>query len=190
MKPLRARTSAVAPQLGPVLARMIAEAVARASGYGPVHVAPSTDCRATASAIILASTGPSWGATALVAARSGFIATGQVTGTPGRTVWWQSSNGRNWRILPSYPPLGPTTCTGEGCGGQPNGVLVSDGRQMLALRGGADAGVWTSSDGLAWQRLAITGDIPSEQATEAFLMPGGVLLSDGTATWFGYAEAR
>src|SRR5450756_1908505 len=48
MKPLRAATSAVAPQLGPVLARMIAEAVARASGYGPVHVAPSTDCRATA----------------------------------------------------------------------------------------------------------------------------------------------
>src|SRR5450759_4620058 len=48
MKPLRAATSAVAPQLEPVLARVVVEAVARASGYGPVHVAPSTDCRATA----------------------------------------------------------------------------------------------------------------------------------------------
>src|SRR5450759_4364385 len=165
-------------------------AVALQSVDGATWTGPYPLALATASAIILASTGPSWGATALVAARSGFVATGQVTGTPGRTVWWQSSNGRNWRALPSYPPLGPTTCTAEGCGGQPNGVLVSDGRRMLALRGGADAGVWTSSDGLAWQRLAVTGDIPHEQATEAFLMPGGVLLSDGTATWFGYAEAR
>src|SRR5450756_1947153 len=48
MRPLRARTSAVAPQLEPVLERVVVEAVARASGYGPVHVAPSTDCRATA----------------------------------------------------------------------------------------------------------------------------------------------
>jgi hypothetical protein len=105
-------------------------------------------------------------------------------------VWWQSSNGRNWRALPSYPPLGPTTCTAEGCGGQPNGVLVSDGHRMVALRGGADAGVWTSSDGLAWQRLQVTGDIPGEQATQAVLLPGGVLLSDGTTIWFGEAQGR
>jgi hypothetical protein len=61
---------------------------------------------------------------------------------------------------------------------------------MVAMRGGADPGVWTSTDGLAWQRLPVTGDIPSEQAQQAVLMPGGVLLSDGTTTWFGEAVTK
>ena len=60
--------------------------------------------------------------------------------------------------------------------------------RMVALRGGADAGTWTSSDGLAWQRLPVTGDLPNDQATQAVLLPGGVLLSDGTTTWFGDAH--
>lgn len=165
-------------------------AVALQSVDGARWTGPYPLALATASAITLASTGPSWGATVLVAARSGFIATGHVTGTPGRTVWWQSSNGRNWRAVPTYPPLGPTTCTGEGCGDQPNGVLLGDGHRMLALRGGGDAGVWTSADGLSWRRLAVTGDTPVAQATQAILLPGGVLLSDGTTCWFGYVEAR
>jgi hypothetical protein len=61
---------------------------------------------------------------------------------------------------------------------------------MVALRGGSDAGVWTSSDGLTWQRLPVSGDIPAKEAAQAVLLPGGVLLSDGTTTWFGEAEAR
>ena len=114
----------------------------------------------------LASTGPSWEATALVAGRNGLIAVGQVLATPGATLWWQSADGRDWRPLPTWPPLGPTTCTGEGCGSGPNGALVGDGHRMVALRGGADAGAWTSADGLAWQRLAVTGDLPSEAGDE------------------------
>jgi hypothetical protein len=61
---------------------------------------------------------------------------------------------------------------------------------MLALRGGADAGVWTSADGLAWQRLPVTGDIPGEDAMDAVLLPGGVLFSDATTTWFGEAVTK
>jgi hypothetical protein len=61
---------------------------------------------------------------------------------------------------------------------------------MVAVRGGHDAGVWTSWDGPAWSRLAVTGDIPSEQAQQAVLMPGGVLLSDGTTTWFWEAVTK
>ena len=34
------------------------------------------------------------------------------------------------------------------------------------------------------------GDLPSEQATQAVLLPGGVLLSDGTTTWFGEAITK
>jgi hypothetical protein len=145
---------------------------------------------ATASGVILASTGPSWTATGLVAARSGLIATGTVLAKPGAVLWWQSTTGRDWRPLPNWPPLGPTTCQGEGCGSGPNGTLVGDGHRMVALRGGADAGVWTSADGLTWQRLAVTGGVPDEQAMQALLLPGGVLLSDGTTTWFGEAQAR
>jgi hypothetical protein len=61
---------------------------------------------------------------------------------------------------------------------------------MVALRSGADAGVWTSTDGLTWQRLAVTGDMPSDQAVNAVLLPGGVLLSDRTTTWFGEAQGQ
>ncbi|MHB8397874.1 MAG: hypothetical protein ACYDCI_02945 [Candidatus Limnocylindrales bacterium] len=158
------------------------DGVAWAGPY-PLHLV-------SASGIILASTGTSWGATALVAARRGLIAVGVVFATPGGGLWWQSAHGRDWRALPTYPPLGPTTCTGEGCGGQANGALVGDGERMVALRGGVAGGVWTSSDGLTWRRLAVAGDLPSEQATQAVLLPGGVLLSDGTTTWFGEAEGR
>jgi hypothetical protein len=153
------------------------------SGPYPLHLFSS-------SGVILASTGPSWGARVLVAGRDGLIAVGGVISTPGASLWWQSANGRDWQPLPTYPPLGPTTCTGEGCGGQPNGTLVGDGHRMVALRGGADAGVWTSSDGLAWRRLPVGGDLPSEQAMRAVLLPGGVLVTDGTTTWFGEANVR
>jgi hypothetical protein len=145
---------------------------------------------ATASAVILASTGPSWGATGLVAGRDGLIAVGTFVATPGAALWWQSANGRDWRSLPTYAPLGPTTCTGEGCGSWPNGALVGDGHRMVALRGGVDAGAWTSSNGVAWQRIPVTGDIPDEQAMNATLLPGGVLLSDATTTWLGEAQGH
>ena len=78
----------------------------------------------------------------------------------------------------------------DGCGSQPNATLVGVGYRMVAVRGGHDAGVWTSWDGLMWQRLPVSGDIPSEQAMNAVLLPGGVLLSDRTATWFGEAVTK
>jgi hypothetical protein len=163
-------------------------AVAFQSVDGTTWTGPYALSMPMASAFILASTGPSWGATGLVAGRSGLIGVGHVLATPGETLWWQSANGRDWRAMPKWPPLGPTTCQGEGCGSQPNGALVGDGHRMVALRGGVDAGVWTSADGLAWQRLPVTGDIPGEWATQAVLLPGGVLLSDGTTYWFGEAQ--
>ena len=127
--------------------------------------------------------------TSLVIARGGMIAVGRGVTTPGAAVWWQSSNGRDWRALPGFPPLGPAACTGSGCNPTPNGALVSDGQRMLAERGGADPAAWISSDGIAWRQLRVTGDVPGELATQAVLLPGGVLLTDGTTTWFGEAHA-
>ena len=144
----------------------------------------------SATGVVLPGIGSSWAANGLVAARHGLIATGAVVANPGAALWWQSANGRDWRALPNWPPLGPTTCTGEGCGNWPNGALVGDGHRMVAVRGGADAGVWTSADGLAWSRLPVTGDLPAKEAMSAVLLPGGVLLSDGTTTWFGEAVTK
>ncbi len=167
-------------------------AAAFTSADGTTWTGPSALLDPTASGM-LTSSGASWGASALVAARDGLIATGGFFATPGATLWWHSADGRAWQALPGYPPLGPTTCIGEGCGGGPDGSLLGDGERMVALRGGADAGVWTSLDGLVWQRLAVSGDGPDAAATAAGtdhpprLLPWGVLASDGTTTWFGAA---
>ena len=125
----------------------------------------------------------------LVVGRDGMVAIGRGVTAPDITRWWSSTDGRRWAAMPTFTLLGPTTCTGEGCGSQPNGALVGDGTRMVAVRGGADAGAWTSSDGLAWQRLAFTGDIPADQATRAILLPGGVLLTDSATAWFGAATS-
>ena len=126
----------------------------------------------------------------LVVALDGVVAVERDDTTPGAARWWQSADGREWRPLPVFPPLGPTTCVGEGCGPQPNGALVGDGNRMVAARGGAHAAAWTSSNGLTWRRLRVTGDIPDEQARQAVLLPGGVLFTDGTTTWYGEAQTR
>ncbi len=123
----------------------------------------------------------------LVVARDGIIAVGRDVTTPGAIHWWQSSDGRRWQPLPTFAPLGPTMCTGDGCGLQPDGAVAGDGQRMLAVRGGPDAGAWESSDGHSWRQLDMTGEVPGEGATWATLLPGGVLVTDGATTWFGEA---
>jgi len=167
-------------------------AVALQSTDGATWSGPYVLLDPTAS-VMLASTGESWGASDLVVGSDGLIAVGRFFATLGATLWWRSADGRTWQLLPGYPPLGPTTCIGEGCGSQPDGSLVGDGGRMVALRGGSDAGVWASADGLVWRILAVSGDVPDAQATTAgvgnqpVLLPGGILVSDGTTTWFGEA---
>lgn len=127
----------------------------------------------------------------LVVGRDGVVAVGRGVTTPDPTLWWQSPDGRRWTALPTFQPLGPTvTCTGEWCGQQPNGTLVGDGQRMVAVRSGTDGGAWTSTDGLTWNRLRLTGDVTTERATPATLLPGGVLFSDGTTSWYGEAQGR
>ena len=147
----------------------------------------------SATAAVTMSTGADWGVDRLVVGRGGMIADGRFIATPGATLWWQSATGDHWRLLPAYPPLGPTTCTGQGCGGQPAGLLVGDGQRMLALRGGPQAAAWTSGDGLRWQALSVGGQVLPPAATQdrlpvtAAVLPGGVVVSDGTNAWFASA---
>jgi hypothetical protein len=123
----------------------------------------------------------------LVVGRNGLVAVWRGVTTLGGTMWWQSPDGRHWAAMPTFAPLGPTTCVGGGCGAQPYGALVGDGNVMVAVRGGPAAEGWISSDGRQWRRVSMSGDIPSADATNATLLPGGVLLTDGTTTWFGAA---
>lgn len=125
--------------------------------------------------------------TALVVGRDGLIAVGRGVASPGASLWWSSTDGRSWALLPTFAPLGATTCTGEGCGLRPAVGLVGDGQRLLAVRGGPNAGAWQSLDGQSWQRLSVSGEIPSPDATQATLLPGGVLLTDGSTTWYGEA---
>jgi hypothetical protein len=126
--------------------------------------------------------------TSLVVGRDGMVAVGRDVAAPGITRWWSSTDGRRWAAMPTFSPLGPTTCN-EGCGILPYGALIGDGQRMVLVRGGTDAGVWTSMDSLAWSRLPPAGDVPTEQAIGEVLLPGGVLVTDGTTAWFGAATS-
>jgi hypothetical protein len=126
----------------------------------------------------------------MVPGRGGMIAIGRELAPPGAGLWWQSSDARAWHPMPRFLPLGSVTCTAAGCGGQANGLLAGDGQRMLAVRGGTDARVWTSVDGVTWKSLAITGDPPTDQASRVVVLPGGLLLFGGSTTWFGEAIAR
>lgn len=121
----------------------------------------------------------------LAVGRDGLIAVGAAT-TRGVTGRWQSADGRRWTALPELPP-GPPTCAGEGCASQPDGALGGDGDRLVVVRGGPDARAWVSTDGRSWRGLTMTGDIPPVGATRATLLPSGILVTDGSATWFGEA---
>lgn len=118
----------------------------------------------------------------------GMIATG-IGGSPGTALWWRSLDGRHWKPLPTFLPLGAVKCGGENCGPQPDGTLIGDGHRLVAVRGGSDAAAFVSTDGQHWTTLALSGDIPSAHG-QAILLPGGVLVSDGETTWFGQAVSR
>ena len=69
-------------------------------------------------------------------------------------------------------------------------MLAADGTRLLALRGGPDAAAWESSDGSTWQPLRMTGDAPPGLAFSLVLLPGGVLVNDGTTSWYGAATGN
>ena len=129
-------------------------------------------------------------AASLIVGRDGLVAVGSDSRAPGGVLWWHSDDGRRWQAVPTFEPLRPEACAGPGvaCTSEPNGTIVGDGQRIAALRGGAEAAAWVSSDGSTWSELRVTGDPPPAEATRAVLLPGGVLVSNGTTTWLGEAS--
>jgi hypothetical protein len=124
----------------------------------------------------------------LVPGAGGVVAVGINPDTASTERWWLTTDGRHWAPAAGFPPIGPAACR-NGCPSAPDGVLAGDGIRILALRGGPDAAAWTSANGVAWQACRMTGDVPPAALGGAVLLPGGVLLSDGTTAWYGAALA-
>jgi hypothetical protein len=120
----------------------------------------------------------------------GLIAVGLGYTNPATVIWWVSPDGRRWQAAPTFAPLGPVACRAAFCALRPAGALVGDGDRLLALRGGPDATGWVSTEGRAWRPLTMSGDLPAGDALRATLLPGGVLLGDGSTSWYGQAVTR
>jgi hypothetical protein len=124
----------------------------------------------------------------LVPGRDGAAAISHEGGTPGVFAWWHSDDGRSWRKVADFPPLGSAR-RGDGSSfGAPDGIVASDGSRMLAVRVRDEPAAWTSFDGSTWTQLALDG-APSQDG-DLLMLPSGVLLFDGQSTWLGEASAR
>ena len=156
----------------------------------------SADLRSWTTTAELASSDPSDpGALAsdLVVGSGGVIATGGVSAAPGRALWWSSTDGRSWKAVLDFRPLGFWKGPVGGPDYYPNGVLIGDGERMVALRSGTDAAGWTSFDGRSWSKLTLNGAAtpPEWQVYRTVPMPIGLLMigQNGSA-WFGTPTTR
>lgn len=133
---------------------------------------------------------PGEGFASVYAGLDGLVARGR--GDYGKGSVWTSSDGRAWRETSSNPVKRP-----EGTG--PTFVLVADGTRLLGYGSsgiGPEGGPiehWISFDGVAWERLEVSGaeSITQNWATRPFLLRDGVLFSVGQSdpapVWLGAA---
>jgi hypothetical protein len=132
---------------------------------------------------------------ALVVGRRGLIVVGS-EGDPHSPVetWCSSLDGRSWRPLSRYQPLGVATASDDSCRGTcPNGILLGDSSRMVAYRGYPRQAGWTSFDGRTWKPLAFSGSRPTGW-TDLYgyqylelLTPIGLLFvnTNSGAAWLG-----
>lgn len=124
------------------------------------------------------------------AGASGLVAISSSPGAPNRRTYWQSSDGLSWAISDA-DPLGVVP-TGEAAGSV-IGRFTGDGNRLLVDGAPGDGKgpvqFWSSSDGLAWTQLDLTGDAVQAAVTDTvpFLLRDGVLLVGSSATWIGVA---
>jgi hypothetical protein len=127
---------------------------------------------------------------ALVATH-GYIVMGGSGSVPSGPLWWQSADGRTWRGLKTFGPIGLAHGVGEASAIKaPDGDVAGDGARFVALRSSAVPVGWTSSDGRVWVRLALSGSRPDLQTGAIIALPMGVLVSTDTSSWFGDALTK
>ncbi len=114
---------------------------------------------------------------------------------PGSRTLWASPDGRQW-ATGARSPLGLQP-SGEGVG-DPNGEFTGDGSRLIVF-GSTDPTnpavanqLWTSSDGVIWSRVAVTGGaarrVMAFNGPTPYLVRDGLLFSGPSGTWFGAAK--
>jgi hypothetical protein len=181
----------------------VSRVTAFAGGFVAVGFAGTTGTPSVSPLAWWSTDGTSWFA-ATVAARkgdgfetvaaggAGLVATSTQPGyTPGTSTLWTSADGKTWAPVKSGP-LG-VVASGEGMGSV-LGWFSGDGTRLLVAgtpQAGGAVEYRVSSDGSAWQTLAVTGSgkaaITGDRAGTAFLLRDGILVSDGTSAWVGTA---
>jgi hypothetical protein len=126
------------------------------------------------------------GFTRVAAGGAGLVALSSNGLVPDVQSFWVSPDGRSWAL--GTDPMGVWP-QGEGAG-NPNGFFAGDGNRLLG-DGIRDSGqpteYWISTDGLAWTRLALTGDTAAALAGDAapFLLRDGIVFAGTGGTWIG-----
>jgi len=121
---------------------------------------------------------------ALAVGQGGVVVRLLSTVDPSLDRWWRSDDGRTWEPLQD-----PSGADGGGVGAAASVGMAGDGRRIVVVRGGSDGGTWVSTDGSSWTPLEADGSLPVGQPNEVVVLPGGILVSDGTTTWYGTASS-
>lgn len=123
---------------------------------------------------------------------AGLIAVGSAwSGGPeinldGATAAWTSTDRRSWQHVALVYPGAPTASPDPNLNAAPN-VILGDGTHLITVGIGdvtGTMGMWVSSDGVTWRRLAFSGattTIPTWYGyganNEAFPVPGGFIVT-------------
>jgi hypothetical protein len=120
----------------------------------------------------------SWRMSQVVAGESGFVAVGSVV--------WTSPDGLNWSVRPDAPDIRAVAATKSGFVGVGSEETIEDACDVEA-RGDCTAAVWTSSDGITWNRVpnndAVFGGGPDKQWVSDVTTVGDQVVAVGTSVW-------
>ena len=123
----------------------------------------------------------------LAAGRDGLVAREVSAGDPTVERWWRSTDGRSWQSIPGFPAVDPTSA-GSTTGSAGSVAIAGDGDRIVVVRGGPDGGTWVSTDGSSWSGLQVEGTPPAGPPNRIVLLPGGILVSNGSTAWYGTAS--
>jgi hypothetical protein len=108
--------------------------------------------------------------------RNGMVAVGSAEGGKAAAAW-TSTDGRTWQPIALGYFGAPTPAAGVPT--LPGLTNRSDGNHLVAIDAGRSGlPIWSSSDGVAWQRLAFSGATDTIPSTlgNAFTVPDGLIV--------------
>ena len=113
----------------------------------------------------------------------GMVAIGSASGAKTATAW-SSSDGKVWQPIANAQTYGGVPTPAPGVPSIPSFTIIDDGTHLLAVDDQTVVAVWISSDGRAWQQIAVSGSADSIPRSGAhgqlisgiFQVPGGLIM--------------